>query len=279
MAVTAPTRTTPTFDPPGHGQWRLETSHSGGTIRGVAAGPPPSRLPHPPARRAGCGRRPAVAGRSPAGERGPAPALVAAALALQDEPLPDLDDHGVADHVERAAAFARDGARCHSEVIGVALVAGSRFVGAAIEWGLPPGELLTLTQGLSPMSAETRRWLVPIAAAVRESGAEIGSLDDVRRLGPDVAAGYRAILRFNEPFKAPCTSWQLPELEPPVVNDHSDPAYDAAAVARLVDMHAEAAPVVDALAGALQRYAPYRPRFDTALARIRSGGLEWFTKP
>src|SRR5206468_3182444 len=94
------------------------------------------------------------------------PALVEAALALQDEPFADLEDDALAGHVERAAAFATEGARSHFEVISVALVAGSHFVGAALEWGLPPAELLTLTAGLSPRSAETRKWLAPVAAAV-----------------------------------------------------------------------------------------------------------------
>jgi len=154
----------------------------------------------------------------------------------------------------------------------------------AIATGLDDGEVRRVTAGLEEAGMAVRRtgrmpgWSMTAAgraAHARAVAAELESSGARDR----VDAGYRAILRLNEPFKALCTSWQLRELEPPVVNDHSDPDYDAAAVARLVDIHAEAAPVVDALAGALQRYAPYRPRFDTALARIRSGGLDWFTKP
>lgn len=123
------------------------------------------------------------------------PALVETALGLGDEPVADLDDQALAGHVERAAAFARDGSRGHFEVVTVAMVACARFIGAAIEWGLDPGELLTLTRGLSPTSAGTRAWLAPVADEVRRSGAKVTSLDDVRRLGPQVAATLDDYLR------------------------------------------------------------------------------------
>jgi hypothetical protein len=37
--------------------------------------------------------------------------------------------------------------------------------------------------------------------------------------------------------------------------------------------------MLEDLVAALERYTPYLPRFETALAKLGAGELEWFTKP
>lgn len=95
-----------------------------------------------------------------------------------------------------------------------------------------------------------------------------------------VDAAYRAFLAANGDMLATCTAWQLrDEGATQVINDHSDPQWDAAVLDRLAELDRRVQPVLDLLDGSLDRFAGYRDRFATALARVRAGELEWFTKP
>ncbi len=111
-----------------------------------------------------------------------------------------------------------------------------------------------------------------------------------RRLtGERLAAGTHAVLtsayeRFrplNQRFLELCTRWQLRQDEhgETAVNDHTDPDYDAAAIADLAEIHREAAPLMSDLAEALDRYRRYEPLLTTALRRVRAGEVDYFTKP
>ena len=81
-----------------------------------------------------------------------------------------------------------------------------------------------------------------------------------------VDAAYRSFLAANGDMLGTCTAWQLrDEGGVQVVNDHSDAAWDAA--------------VLDLLDGSLDRFAGYRGRFATALAKVLAGEPAWFTKP
>jgi hypothetical protein len=64
-----------------------------------------------------------------------------------------------------------------------------------------------------------------------------------------------------------------------VLNDHADPAYDAAVLERLGGFHVGACEMLAELEGLLPRFAAYRPRLDTALDRAGRGGVDWVTKP
>jgi hypothetical protein len=71
-----------------------------------------------------------------------------------------------------------------------------------------------------------------------------------------------------------CGDWQLRDGAP---NDHSDSAYDAAVVKRLVDLHGEAAPVVTAMSGILDRLGTYVPRLASTCDAVVSGQNNMFT--
>lgn len=95
-----------------------------------------------------------------------------------------------------------------------------------------------------------------------------------------IESAYRKFLDHNGGLLAVCTAWQLrgPDGEQ-VVNDHTDPGYDAGVIDQLAEIHAHIEPVCDELAGALARYSLYGPRLAHALSRLRAGELDWFTKP
>lgn len=97
----------------------------------------------------------------------------------------------------------------------------------------------------------------------------------------DVVEGcYRHFLEANADMLGVCTDWQMrqdgTEQTP---NDHSDPAYDAVIIERLEAIDAEIQPACAELAQGLERFSTYGPRLERALARVRAGEVEWFTRP
>ena len=101
---------------------------------------------------------------------------------------------------------------------------------------------------------------------------------------PAVEGAYRDFLEANQGFLELCTDWQLrPDPEAPdgdpIVNDHADAAHDVAVVARLADADVVVQGVSAALADVLARFDGYGDRFAGALARVRAGEVEWFTRP
>ena len=91
-----------------------------------------------------------------------------------------------------------------------------------------------------------------------------------------VRDAYERFLSVNAGLLAVCTDWQVRGDTP---NDHSDAAYDATVLDRLDEIHEAVVPVLADLSAALARYSPYAPRFAAAVANLRRGELEWFTKP
>ncbi len=96
----------------------------------------------------------------------------------------------------------------------------------------------------------------------------------------DLRVAYRRFLAINQDLLAICTSWQLREVAgESVINDHSDPAHDAAVIAQLADLHATVTPICADLGATLDRFAAYGDRLGDALARVQAGDPDWFTKP
>jgi hypothetical protein len=95
-----------------------------------------------------------------------------------------------------------------------------------------------------------------------------------------VGPAYEAFLAHNETFKQLCTDWQLRTVGgTQVPNDHTDAAYDAAIGERLAAMQPPVAALVDEVAGALARFAPYRDRLDAAVTRFVGGEKAAMSKP
>jgi len=98
----------------------------------------------------------------------------------------------------------------------------------------------------------------------------------------DIDAAYREFLSFNQSLLQVCTDWQLRPIDgatEPVLNDHTDAAYDANVIGALRALDGEVQPVCASLAGVLERFAPYGRRLTNALRRTEAGESDWFTKP
>lgn len=93
-------------------------------------------------------------------------------------------------------------------------------------------------------------------------------------LRSELADRYRQFLAINESLRSLCAEWQLRDG---VANDHTDGAYDAAVVQRLVQLDEAAAPVVTAMGDVLARLAPYGPRLARTCQRVVEGERNMFT--
>lgn len=151
--------------------------------------------------------------------------------------------------------------------------------------GLPEADVAELMATLTDSGLVKRRTgRMPgysLTAEGRSHHAErvAGTLPDGAR--PGLERGYHAFLPMNAAFKQLCTDWQLrpgPGGEE-VPNDHTDAAYDGAIVARLGQLHAEIAGVLDGVATALPRFESYPRRFASALGRLRAGERSALARP
>jgi len=112
-----------------------------------------------------------------------------------------------------------------------------------------------------------------------EGRARLATLLDEERGGvdePALRALYEQFDEHNSALKEVVTAWQLRDGEP---NDHSDPAYDADVVARLVALHERFSPLLAQMVASVARLAPYPGRFDNAIARLREGDHTFIARP
>lgn len=122
-------------------------------------------------------------------------------------------------------------------------------------------------------------WMLMPAGRAHGEALLAADLDGAAKRG-EVDACYRRFLEHNKPFLGLCTEWQTRMVGgEQVVNDHTDPDYDAAVIARLADTNDNMQPICADLAALFGRFANYGPRFADALAKIQAGDIEWFTKP
>ncbi|MEU9830366.1 transcriptional regulator [Streptosporangium sp. NPDC048047] len=116
---------------------------------------------------------------------------------------------------------------------------------------------------------------------------EAGRAADARRITEEleaagartaVAVAYDRFLVLNPELLDICGAWQLRSTDDvPVVNDHTDLAYDARVLGVLTDLDRRAQRVCADLAAALPRFGRYGVRLAGALARVASGDLDHVT--
>lgn len=111
-----------------------------------------------------------------------------------------------------------------------------------------------------------------------------GRAEGARRLASELEAVgqrsrvelcYAQFAELNGEILAACTAWQM--IDATTFNDHLDPAYDAAVIGRLAEVHNAVTPVCVELALAIPRFMSYGTRLHWALERVRAGHHEYFT--
>jgi hypothetical protein len=94
----------------------------------------------------------------------------------------------------------------------------------------------------------------------------------------DAEHAYQAFLRLNPLVLDLCRDWQMQIVAgAPVLNDHTDPDYDAGVIDRLMRLDDEAQAVLEPLAGALPRFGMYKSRLAEALGRVVAGDTAYLT--
>jgi hypothetical protein len=125
---------------------------------------------------------------------------------------------------------------------------------------------------------QTRRWGLTEAGRTHHEHLLADQLDatDGRAI---VELAFGDFLVLNPRLLDVCTRWQVRDLEASLINDHTDPDYDAAVVEALAAIDAEAQPILARLAAVLERFAQYGPALAGALAKVESGQTDWFARP
>ena len=128
--------------------------------------------------------------------------------------------------------------------------------------------LVAISAGALKLSAAGAERATALLAADREAWGEAAA-----------GAALDAFLELDHRVKATATAWQLRDAESGVVNDHSDPAYDAAVLDRLAAVHADADAWFSTLVAGPRRLPDYRARLSGALEQARSGDGRFVASP
>lgn len=121
-------------------------------------------------------------------------AMMAAARALQAEPIDELDDAALVEHLRRAAAHLEAGIACHLALVPVHNLPLGRFLLACRGWGITDEAAFALLAGCSPASTASASQLARIARACATAGVEPETLDGIRAASPDAADALDAYL-------------------------------------------------------------------------------------
>ncbi len=164
--------------------------------------------------------------------------------------------------------------------------------------GMATGEAIADVHGLDPVTVEaelerlngeglvapargdTDRWTLLRPGRKRGERLLARQLDNQDPAAQAVVQGaYDRFTALNQPMLDVCTRWQIVSSEPLVLNDHSDPAYDAAVVDDLTEIDSTVQPICAQLESVFTRFGRYGPAFSEALSQLRRGRYDWLTKP
>ena len=101
------------------------------------------------------------------------------------------------------------------------------------------------------------------------------------RIQDQIEVEMEAFHEVNDAFKTLVTDWQMRVIDGrQIINDHTDPDYDARIVERLASqIHETIAPIIHRTAQAEPRLIRYLDRLEIALATIKGGDSDMFTHP
>jgi phosphohistidine swiveling domain-containing protein len=134
------------------------------------------------------------------------PAMLATSRALQSEPIEQLEDDALVDHLARALDHLELGIGTHLQLTPVQDVTLGRLLLACRSWGIDDAEVFPLLAGYSPASAASATRLATIARALADAGVEPETLDDVRTASPEARAalddyladhGWRVVTQYS----------------------------------------------------------------------------------
>ncbi len=133
-----------------------------------------------------------------------------------------------------------------------------------------------VADGLAELAAGSFRLTADGKAVGRERIAA-----DTEAWGVDnAAAALDEFLALDHRMKETVTAWQMREVDgAPTFNDHTDAAYDAAVLAELDALHADAAAWLTPLVAGLPRLAAYRERLERASTAARAGDHRYVASP
>ena len=117
-----------------------------------------------------------------------------------------------------------------------------------------------------------------------EDGKSIGDemlAEDAQAWGLEAAeAALDAFIPLDERMKTIVTAWQMREVDgEPVLNDHSDAAYDTGVLSDFTALHEEAGPWVGSLVVGLARMEVYRVRLTRSAAKVADGEHSFIASP
>jgi len=133
-------------------------------------------------------------------------AMVAAARALQAEPIEQLDDDALVDHLARALDHLELGMGTHFQLTPVHDVTLGRLLLACRTWGIDDAEVFPLLAGSSPASRASTERLAAIARALDRAGVRPQTLEDVRAASAEACAalddyladhGWRVVTQYS----------------------------------------------------------------------------------
>ena len=89
---------------------------------------------------------------------------------------------------------------------------------------------------------------------------------------------YRSFMRLHGPLLEVGYDWEMrPVRNTRMLNSHRDPQYDAAVLSRLARIHMGTQWIYAELAGLLDRFGVYEPRFSFALEQALAGETSYVT--
>lgn len=154
--------------------------------------------------------------------------------------------------------------RVGREALAASLGAAPAQVDAIVD-DLLASELIVAAGTALRITAQGRGTLADWIAAERDQLAD-----------STLEQAYHRFDGVNRDFKQLVADWQLRDGSP---NDHSDAAYDAAIIERLVALDSGFAPLLAQITAVAPRLAHYPARLANALEKLRGGDGSWLARP
>jgi pyruvate,orthophosphate dikinase len=135
--------------------------------------------------------------------------------------------------------------------------------------GLAADGIAAASGGLSSLTPDGKELAAELLAQDRETWG-----------GEEATAALDGFIALDGRMKTIVTAWQMREVDgKQVLNDHTDAAYDAAVLADLAALHADATAWITPLVAGLPRLARYLARLDPAAAAAAAGDGRFIASP